>query len=297
MAHCVATAVESALAQEGEAVEVVVVDDGSDDDPAAALARFGDRVRLARQENRGVSAARNHAARLASGQWLAFLDADDRWLPGKTRQMLEAVAARPGARFAYAQARGEGSGGRCAILGLPPPADESGRGMLVSLLRTGNQIPMLTGMVLRDAFVEVGGLDESLRTGEDYDLWLRLAERFEGVFVAEALAVYRMHDGGDVMGDVERWADAIDGIHERVRARHAGDPGVAQALSIARARVRLGRGWGRLQRGDRAGARSDLEEAARCAPYRDAALRWLRLARVPAPLYRVWRTLRSGRGP
>src|SRR2546430_10883519 len=99
MAHCVVDAVASALEQEEADVEVVVVDDGSTDDPAGSLAKFGSRIRLIRQENRGLPAARNAAARAATGDLFAFLDADDRWLPSKTRKQLAALAACPEAGF------------------------------------------------------------------------------------------------------------------------------------------------------------------------------------------------------
>ncbi len=286
MAHTVATAVESALTQQGDPLEVIVVDDGSRDDPAPALARFGARVRLIRQENAGVAAARNRAAAEARGEWLAFLDADDRWLPRKTRVSLEAAALRPGAGFVFGQALGSGSDGRSALLGAPPVGLPVEGHVLVSLLRTGNLIPMLTGMVRRDAFVAVGGLDESLRTGEDYDLWIRLAERFEAAYVDDPVALYTMHEGGHVMGDLERWAQAIDGIHAAVLARHEGDESVAAAIAVGRARVRLSRGRDRLRRGNRHGAKADLRAAAECGEHRVEALRLLRHARIPGPLYR-----------
>ena len=293
MAHRVADAVASVLAQEGDPVEVLVVDDGSRDDPAAALARFGGRVRLHRQENRGVAAARNTAARLATGEWLAFLDADDRWLPHKTRASLEALDRRPAARFLYGQALGESADGPRVLLGRRRPGLEHEGRVLVSLLSTGNLVPNLTGMVHREAFEAVGGVDEALRAGEDYDLWLRLAERFEAAYVAQPLALYHMHAGGDVMGDCERWAASVDGIHARLAARHPEEPDVLAAVDVARARVRLERGLDRLRRGDRAGAREDFAAAARCPQHRAAAARCLRWSRLPAPVYRAVRRLRS----
>ena len=92
----------AALAQDGVALEVVVVDDGSEDGTAAELARVGDeRLRVVRHEQpRGVAVARNAGIAAASGEWIAFLDDDDLWSPRKLRNQLDASAAA-GAEFAY----------------------------------------------------------------------------------------------------------------------------------------------------------------------------------------------------
>src|SRR5687768_13428667 len=84
-------AVDSALAQTHSDTEVIVVDDGSTDETPAILAAYGDRIRVHRQRNTGVGGARNTATRLATGDWLAFLDADDVWAPRKIEAQLNAV--------------------------------------------------------------------------------------------------------------------------------------------------------------------------------------------------------------
>ncbi len=90
-AHCIAGAVGSALAQTFKDYEIIAVDDGSVDSTVDVLGKFGDQVRLIRQENRGVSAARNTGIRAARGKWIAFLDSDDRWHPEKLAQQFEAL--------------------------------------------------------------------------------------------------------------------------------------------------------------------------------------------------------------
>jgi glycosyltransferase involved in cell wall biosynthesis len=82
-AHSIARAIDSVLAQTFPNIELIVVDDGSHDETAAVLARYGDRICLIRQENRGVSSARNRGIRAAHGNWIAFLDSDDEWRPTK----------------------------------------------------------------------------------------------------------------------------------------------------------------------------------------------------------------------
>ncbi|MFZ1810373.1 MAG: glycosyltransferase family 2 protein, partial [Candidatus Nitrotoga sp.] len=82
-AGTLARALDSVLTQTWAAFEVIVIDDGSIDNTAAVAASYGEKIRYLRQNNAGVSAARNHGARIASGDWLAFLDADDWYYPDR----------------------------------------------------------------------------------------------------------------------------------------------------------------------------------------------------------------------
>ncbi len=94
-AEFIGNAIESALAQEPPPLEVIVSDDGSTDDLAAAAARFGDAVRLIRIEHGGKAAAKNAGAAVARGDFLAFLDADDRYLPGRLKAIAAAIEREP----------------------------------------------------------------------------------------------------------------------------------------------------------------------------------------------------------
>jgi glycosyltransferase involved in cell wall biosynthesis len=90
-AHCIAGSVESVLAQSFRDLEVIVVDDGSTDDTQEILARFGNRIRVIRQDNGGVSAARNAGIRVARADWIAFQDSDDTWHPEKLQTQIECL--------------------------------------------------------------------------------------------------------------------------------------------------------------------------------------------------------------
>ncbi len=195
-ADTVGHAVESVRAQTFTDYEIIVVDDGSRDNTAAVVARFGDAVRYIAQPNGGVAVARNRGVAEARGRYVAFLDSDDAWLPAKLERQMAFVAQRPELGFAYADARVVDESGR--ELGVKPvqrPVADT----LEALLQ-GNFIPTLTVVARRDAVQAVGGFDPQLRGPEDYDLWMRLAARYPFAGVRETLAVYHQ-SGSGLSGD------------------------------------------------------------------------------------------------
>ncbi len=100
-AHFVVEAVESVLAQTWQDLEIVVIDDGSTDETAAVMTRFGPPVRYIQQRNGGVAVARNKGIRESSGKYIAFLDADDTWLPEKLEKQIELLEKDQDARACY----------------------------------------------------------------------------------------------------------------------------------------------------------------------------------------------------
>lgn len=97
----IAATLRAVLAQTGASLEVIVVDDGSTDGSAALVERDFPQVRLIRRANAGVAAARNTGIEAASGDWVAFCDADDIWLPGKLAAQFDAINATQGCRMSY----------------------------------------------------------------------------------------------------------------------------------------------------------------------------------------------------
>lgn len=190
-----AETLNSALAQTWRDVEVVVVDDGSTDETENVLRRYGGRVRYFRQDNAGQGAARNRGAAESDGEFIAFLDSDDTWLPEKIEAQVALMRAEPAAALAFCNynAFGDNAGkpgfDRAPILaGLPSRAvGEFGRVILATDLVT----PILDDMycqvpsfwlVRRALFDRVGGFDPSLREGgEDWLLAAKLA--LQGSFV------------------------------------------------------------------------------------------------------------------
>jgi glycosyltransferase involved in cell wall biosynthesis len=164
----VVEAVESALAQTYAPHEVIVVDDGSTDDTADRLARFGPPVRYVRQENARVAAARNTGLRVATGDVIAFLDADDVWHPEKLARQTAVLEAHPAIGLL---------GTRMYPWPGPLPTPEA-HPAPVSPLRTDTMLPTnplanSSVVVRRSTLERVGELDPELFGPEDYDLWLR----------------------------------------------------------------------------------------------------------------------------
>lgn len=186
-----AEAVASVLAQTMGDLELVVVDDGSRDDPAVALsAAVADpRLRMLRQENLGASAARNRGAAAAVGPWLAFLDSDDTWLPHKLERQLQALTGHPEAPACYT----EEIWYRHGRWANPRNVHAKHSGWIFSQCLPLCIISPSSILLKRAVFEELGGFDEALPACEDYELWLRLSARYPVHLLEERLIV--KHNG------------------------------------------------------------------------------------------------------
>jgi glycosyltransferase involved in cell wall biosynthesis len=169
-AGMVGEAIESVLNQDFPDYEVIVVDDGSTDDTPDILCSFGGRIEVIRQENRGVSAARNRGIHCASGELIAFLDSDDLWLPGKLAAQVEFFQHHPDAVICQTEEIWVRNGRRVN----PGFRHKKRSGMIFEPSLALCLVSPSAVMIRRKLFDTVGVFDESLPACEDYDLWLRI---------------------------------------------------------------------------------------------------------------------------
>jgi glycosyltransferase involved in cell wall biosynthesis len=188
-------ALESVFAQTRPPDDVIVVDDGSPDREAlrAALTSWRWRITVIHQANAGAAAARNTGIMATDAPWLAFLDADDRWLPPFLERQMAFVRQTPRLDLAWADAqmirRGSLDG---TFMDRCPSA---GPVTLRNLLAQTCNVLTSTVVVRRDLVVNAGGFDPALRRGQDYDLWLRLLARgARAAYQKNTLAARRIHD-------------------------------------------------------------------------------------------------------
>lgn len=171
--------------------EILVVDDGSTDDTSVKIPKRFPDVRYIRQENRGVSAARNRGVRESTGNWLAFLDSDDEWLPRKLARQIEALHSRPDLMLCHTNEIWIRRGRRVN----PMKKHEKFGGRIFRECLPLCIISPSSALLHRSLLEEVGLFDESLPVCEDYDLWLRVCARHPVVYLDEPLIVkYAGHD-------------------------------------------------------------------------------------------------------
>lgn len=229
----------------GGPVEVVVVDDGCPDGTGEIAAAHALAPKVVRQDNAGVAVARNRGIEVSTGEYLAFLDADDRWLATKLATQLRAHAevGQPALSFTrYHRVREDG---RALPNALHPSPTQP---VTARALLRQNFIGCSTAMVHRACIERVGGFPSSdalRRAGQDYALWLRVAAYFPLIYVREVLTEYTVHDdnrvGTDAVKHFEGWSNAMKDFATWDPARYRAIAGPSRhVLTHLRARSMLG---------------------------------------------------------
>lgn len=257
-------AIESVLAQTYQNLEIIVIDDGSNDNARGVLVPYRDKITYLYQENRGVSAARNLGIGHAKGEYIAFLDADDIWLPGKLDRQMQFLEGNTNVALVF----GDAELFDVNRTDIPCPEQRMSKSRLeeretpkddvFELLLYGNFITTSTVMLRRSCLERVGGFDESLRSVEDRDLWLRIADKFCIGYIQAVLCRKRLH-GSNISSDAPLAAASRIKVLERaVRRRWKRDAELPSGVRTSLAVAYFSLGYSYFDRGDYQRARDNI---------------------------------------
>jgi glycosyltransferase involved in cell wall biosynthesis len=291
---------DSVFAQTYTDFEVVVVNDGSPDteELERALEPYRERIVYVRQENRGAGAARNRGLREARGGYVAFLDADDLWLPNFLEAQMRFLEAG-GYDLVYSDAVLFGDtpvAGRTQMESASPSVGEVD---FLSLIHYRCNVTTSTVLARKAPIFEAGLFDEGLRNSQDFELWVRLVRRGARVsYQRKVLVRYRCHDdslsSGTPVNQVRRQIYVFEKMGERFDLAPDERAEFSRVLEKLRAELELELGKEHLARGDYAGARESLGKANSFQPRVKLRAVLLLLSVAPRLLARLyaWRTRR-----
>lgn len=273
----IAEAILSVRAQNFDGVEIIVVDDGSNDGTADFVEREFPDARLFRKENGGAATARNLGMREARGEYVAFLDADDVWLPGKLKAQIGYLDQRPelglvcgGFSFWTADEKGlfpDPCSLHSPILDTQVEPDYAGWGYHKLLL--SNYVWTSTVVMRRSLVERIGYYDERLRLGQDYEYWLRASRETEIHRLGAVMALYRRHSGSATVrtgGSGHAVAIVEDAVRRWGLASPNGESIEPRQLAARIFSMRLRVGYGLYQKGRFAKAKEELREASKLRP-------------------------------
>jgi glycosyltransferase involved in cell wall biosynthesis len=285
-------ALNSVLAQTFKDYEIIVINDGSPDTEALerALAPFMPRIVYLKQENRGVSAARNKGITTARGQFLAFLDGDDTWLPHYLEIQVARIQADPTIDVLYPNAvlfSGGAAAGEEFMTACPSNGEVTFERLLLQECNVSN-----CSIARRDVIIRVGLFDESLHSVEDFDLWLRVIKHGGRIaYHHDVLARYRRRPGSltaDPVSLSEHILKVLRKVKQTMELTPAELKTVDAQLEHFHAMLRLQEGKRAFFSGDTEGAISGLTEANRFFRNRKTAITLMILRIAPRILRRAY---------
>ena len=286
-------ALSSAAAQTLRPFEIIVVDDGSTDKTADILrefiTRFPDLLKCISQSNRGPAAARNAGIRLAQGDLIAFLDADDLWDRDKLALQVEALAKSPEAGLVFCDMRHQVAGQQVHASYLHERGyHHVGAGHIYENLLEENFIFTPTVLVRREVLKRVGHFSENLRITEDYDLWLRIAQEHSVCFVDRPL-VTRRRTADNLTNDRYLYAHSSLTLHEKLLAMNEGHPLRRAIIQRKLNADRFNLGYLLFTQSRMKEARKSMGPTVFCKEYAAPALLYIGLSFLPLPLLNALR--------
>lgn len=193
MEKYITDAIDSALAQTYKNVEIIVVDDGSTDFTINILKKYNSKIKYFYQKNKGPSAARNVGIKYAKGEYIAFLDSDDVWLPRKLELQVKYFSENAFRGLIYTGYYTIDETGE--TVEIHKIEDFSKNKVLKDLFFKNVISTASTIMVNRECFEESGGFDENLAVAEDWDMWLRIIKRYDFDYISEPLVKVKFRKG------------------------------------------------------------------------------------------------------
>ncbi len=190
-------AIQSVFNQSLWPFEVLIIDDGSNDGTKEWVKENFQDIKFIYQNNRGVSSARNKGIKYASGDWIAFLDSDDEWLPNKLYEQVKAIELNPEINFFHTNEIWIRNGVRVNQM----KKHKKYGGYIFEKCLDICRVSPSSSLIKKEIFDDIGMFDESLRVCEDYDLWLRIASKYPVVFLDTPL-IYKYGGHGDQLSKV-----------------------------------------------------------------------------------------------
>jgi len=300
-ASFIGEAIESVLKQTISVHEIIVIDDGSEDDTGAIVRKKYSQVRILNQKNSGPSTARNRGIAEASGDWIAFLDADDIWLPNKIEEQILALKRHPQLKLIASDMAEIDIHGNITIPSMQEWHDQKkffsnlrGRPIprAAARLIEKNFIPTGTVLVERKVLSEKGGFNDSLRYGEDLEIWVRIATDHP-ISCLPTVHMLRRRHGSNATSFTMNMAKDLVKVAESVR-RQAGrtlkKQGVDVDQMVSQAWANLG--YALFDQGQYAQARQAMKSSFKEKPNLRAAYYWA-LANLPSRTIQRMRSVKQ----
>lgn len=263
-ARTLPSSIESVLAQEDIQAQIILIDDGSSDDTPMLIrafhAQYPDRILFASQPSKGPAAARNLAIGMASTDYIAFLDSDDMWTPGKLREQIAYMVRHPECGLSHTDAVMVDADGRQVRL---MKSREAFNGPCFEKMLESNGLITSTVCIRRDVIGKCGLFDTTLVTRSDWEYWVRVAREYAFGSLNRPLCYYRVHDSNISRRIDQSFSDHATIIHRNIE-RYGGEISLRDVFDKA---------WFLLYA-------SYAASFAHAGRYREALRNWVRAARL-----------------